>query len=96
LKIAISAAIVSLLVAAPVVVQPAISAAAAAPVATKGKMLFDSTGARLAPVYRVDSDGSAEIVFEGRMVTVPGTTLSLTSDGKLTTSLKKVDVIALP
>ena len=95
MKIAVSAAILSLLVAAPVVVQPAISVAAA-PVATKGKMLFDSTGARLAPVYRVDSDGSAEIVFEGRMVTVPGTTLSLTSDGKLTTSLKKVDVIALP
>jgi len=57
-------------------------------------MLIAANGARLAPVYRVGPDGSAQIIIEGKLVTVPATTLSVT-DGKLTTSLTKNEVLAL-
>ncbi len=66
----------------------------AAPVATKGTMLFAADGGRLGPVYRVTSDGAAQIIIDGKMTTVPAATLS-SKDGKLTTSLKKTEVIAL-
>jgi hypothetical protein len=40
------------------------------------------------------SDGSAQIIIDARMVTVPVSTIS-SKDGKLTTSLKKPEVIGL-
>ena len=58
------------------------------------EQLVDATGGRLAPVYRVGADGSASIILDGRMVTIPGSTLSV-ADGKLKTSLSKREVIAL-
>jgi hypothetical protein len=61
---------------------------------TKGAMLFSAEGGRLGPVYRVMSDGSAQIIIDARMVTVPVSTIS-SKDGKLTTSLKKPEVIGL-
>ena len=70
-------------------------AATTAAVATKGKMLMDADGGRLGPVYRVVADGSAQLIFDGKMVTIPAATLS-TVNGKLTTSLKKSEVLALP
>jgi hypothetical protein len=60
-------------------------------VAAEGKMLLASNGARLGAVYRVTSDGSAQLIVDGKMVTVPATTLSVV-DGKLTTSLTKNDL----
>ena len=66
----------------------------AAAVVTKGTMLFAADGGRLGPVYRVTSDGSAQIIIDAKMVTVPAATIS-TKDGKLTTSIKKSEVIAL-
>ena len=65
--------------------------AAEAPVATEGKMLLASNGARLGAVYRVTGDGSAQLIVEGKMVTVPASTLSVV-DGKLTTTLSKSEV----
>ena len=70
------------------------SDAAAAPVAEKGKMLIAANGARLAAVYRVGPDGSAQIIIDGKLVSVPANTLSKV-DGKLTTSLTKSEVLAL-
>jgi hypothetical protein len=70
------------------------SDAPAASVAEKGKMLISANGARLAPVYRVGADGSAQIIIDGKLVTVPANTLS-SVNGKLTTSLTKSEVIAL-
>ncbi len=67
---------------------------ASAAVASKGQMLTTANGSRLAPVYRVGNDGSAQIIIDGKMVTVPATTLS-SVDGKLTTSLTKSEVLAL-
>jgi hypothetical protein len=67
---------------------------AAASVAEKGKMLIAANGARLGAVYRVIADGSAQLIIDGKMVTVPANTLS-SVDGKLTTSLTKSQVLAL-
>ena len=63
-------------------------------VAEKGKMLVASNGARLGNIYRVGADGSAQLIIDGKLVTVPATTLS-NVDGKLTTSLSKSEVLAL-
>ena len=68
--------------------------AASASVAAKGKMLVAANGARLGAVYRVGADGSAQLIIDGKMVTVPANTLS-SVDGKLTTSLTKSQVLAL-
>ena len=61
-------------------------------VATKGEMLVAVNGARLGPVYRITADGSVQLIVEGKMVTIPASTLSMTN-GELTTSLSKHDVI---
>jgi hypothetical protein len=70
------------------------SMVSAAVVAAKGKMLVAADGSRLAPVYRV-AEGAPQIILDGRMVTVPSNTVAMV-DGKLTTSLTKAQVIALP
>lgn len=59
--------------------------------ATEGKMLLASNGARLGAVYRVTPDGSAQLIVDGKMVTIPANTISVV-DGKLQTSLSKADV----
>ena len=69
-------------------------AATPAVVAVKGQMLVGANGARLGPVYRVNGDGSAQIFIDGKLVSVPASTLS-TANGKLTTSLSKSEVLAL-
>lgn len=76
--------------------EPSSSAEAAtsAVVAVKGQMLVGANGARLGPVYRVSADGSAQIFIDGKLVSVPASTLS-TANGRLTTSLSKSDVLAL-
>jgi hypothetical protein len=63
------------------------------PVAARGKMLVAADGSRLAPIYRVSADG-AQIILDGRMVTVPTASIK-NVDGKLTTSLSKAQVISL-
>jgi hypothetical protein len=73
---------------------PADSAPAAAPLAKKGEMLVASNGARLGAVYRVGPDGAAQIILDGKMISVPASTLSATN-GKLQTSLSKSEVLAL-
>lgn len=68
-----------------------LSAIAQDATATEGKMLVASNGARLGAVYRVTGDGSAQVIIDGKMVTVPASTLSVV-DGKLTTTLSKSEV----
>jgi nitrous oxidase accessory protein NosD len=68
-----------------------LSATAQAVVAEAGKMLQASDGARIGAIYRVSEDGSAQVIINGKMVTVPASTLSVV-DGKLTTSLSKSEV----
>jgi len=74
---------------------PSSTEATAVPVtATKGAMLIAANGSRLANVYKVNADGSAQIIIDGKLVNVPAGTLSM-SNGKLTTSLTKSEVLAL-
>ena len=70
------------------------SGAASSVVSVKGQTLLVADSARLGTVYRVGPDGSAQIMIEGRLVTIPADTLSQ-ADGKLTTSLTKTRVPAL-
>lgn len=56
-----------------------------------GKMLYSSTGQRIASIYRVTSEGNPQVILDGRLVTVPAATLSDVG-GKLTTSLSKRDL----
>jgi hypothetical protein len=69
-------------------------AATIAAVGSKGQMLLAANGARLGPVYRVGADGSAQIFIDGKLVHIPGATLSA-ANGRLTTSLSKSEVLAL-
>jgi hypothetical protein len=57
-------------------------------------MLTAANGTRLGAIYRVSADGSAQLIIDGRMVTIPAATISA-SGGKLTTSLTKSQVLAL-
>jgi hypothetical protein len=65
--------------------------AVAADAASAGKMLISADGTRIGAVYRVTTDGSAQLIVDGKMVTIPAGTMSIV-DGKLTTSLSKSDV----
>jgi hypothetical protein len=74
-------------------VPVAVHAADAAPAKiSEGKMVYGSNGQRLAPVYRVNTDGSVQLIMEGRLVTIPATVLS-DVNGKLTTSESKGDLM---
>ena len=74
---------------------PAVAADAVAPSklnVTVSQPLFDKEGKRVGNVYRVASDGSPQLIIdEGRLVTVPATTLT-EANGKLTTSLTKREI----
>jgi hypothetical protein len=64
---------------------------AAAPVqVAAGKMLY-SAGYRLAPIYRVTAEGNPQVILDGKLVTIPASSLSDVS-GKVTTSLSKKDL----
>jgi hypothetical protein len=65
-----------------------------AALAAKGKVLVSVDGARLGQVYRVGSDGAVQMILGGKVVTVPASTLS-SVDGRLLTSLRKNEVLAL-
>lgn len=59
---------------------------------SEGKMIYGANGQRLAPVYRVNSDGSVQLIMEGRLVTIPATILS-DVNGKLVSSQSKIDLL---
>jgi hypothetical protein len=65
-----------------------------AALAVKGKALVTVDGARLGQVYRVGSDGAAQMILDGKIVSVPASTLS-SVEGRLVTSLRKNEVLAL-
>jgi hypothetical protein len=70
------------------------SAAGSVGTVSKGQMVEAANGARLGVVYRVAADGSPQIMFDGKLVTIPASTLS-SSNGKLITSLSKAAVSEL-
>jgi hypothetical protein len=70
------------------------SEAASASVVEKGKMVIAANGSRLGLISRIGPDGAAQVIIDGRMVSIPANTLSA-ADGKLTTSLTKSQVLAI-
>ena len=72
---------------APESVQASAQGGSAA-TATVGRMLYGSDGKRIASIYRVTAEGAAQLILDGRLVTVPASTL-VEANGKLATSLTK-------
>lgn len=81
-------ATVTLFAAAPA----ALHAETAAVAVTAGKTLYGPNGGRIASVYRVAADGRVQIILDGKLVTVPSTSLSEV-EGKVTTSLTKSELL---
>lgn len=66
---------------------------AAAPVnVIAGKMLYGANGSRIAAVYRVAADGKVQVIIDGKLITVPASSLSEVN-GKVTTSLTKSELV---
>ena len=66
---------------------------AAAPVnVIAGKTLYGANGNRIAAVYRVAADGRVQVILDGKLITVPNSTLSEVN-GKVTTSLTKSELL---
>jgi hypothetical protein len=86
----------SLILVLACVVAGAANAAVAqtATAVSKGQLVEAANGARLGVVYRVAADGSPQIMFDGKLVTIPASTVS-SSNGKLVTSLSKAAVSEL-
>jgi hypothetical protein len=79
-------------VAAPALASDLPSAAPV--VAHEGDMLRDANNVRLSAVDTVNKDGSVGIIYNGHVVTVPASSLSM-ANGKLVTSLTKAQVGSL-
>lgn len=56
-----------------------------------GNMIYGGNGQRLAAAYRVTSEGTVQVILNGKLVNIPSNTLSLVN-GKVTTSLTKADL----
>jgi hypothetical protein len=59
-----------------------------------GKQVYDAGGRRIGAVYRVTSDGNPQIIVDGKLVTIPASTLS-EANGKIQSSLNKADISRL-
>jgi hypothetical protein len=57
-----------------------------------GRMLYVTKSVGFAPIYSVTEDGSAQVLFEGRRITIPASTITEV-DGRLVTSLTKRDIV---
>jgi hypothetical protein len=65
----------------------------AAPVnVVAGKTLYSANGNRIATVYRVSAEGRVQVILDGKLITVPSSSLSEV-DGKPTTSLTKAELL---
>ncbi|MFM5931769.1 MAG: hypothetical protein ACKOPQ_12750 [Novosphingobium sp.] len=60
--------------------------------AVAGKTLYNSKGSRVAAIYRVTQAGAVQVILEGKLVTVPNSSLT-EQDGKVVTSLSKAELI---
>lgn len=70
--------------------DPAATATAATPIV--GKMLYGADGKKLAAIYRLDASGAPQVLLEGKLVTIPASSLSEV-DGRITTNLTKKDIL---
>lgn len=81
-------------VAAPALASD-LPATTSAPVAAhEGDMLRDVNNVRLSSIDTVNKDGSVGIIYNGHVVMVPASSLSM-ANGKLVTSLTKAQVSSM-
>ena len=73
----------------------ATASATSAVLAKRGAMLRDVKGLRLGAIDRVNADGSVQIIFNSKVVTIPADKLVVASTG-VATSLTKPEVNDLP
>lgn len=82
---------------APVLAQPAENAATAAPSAPadikRGMLVLTSSGERIGKIDRVYPD-SVSVIYHGKFISVPVSTLSVTDHG-VSTTLTKRDISRL-
>lgn len=76
-------AVLAVLVSAPLAAKPGGIVA--------GKPLYASDGKRIGIVYRVTSDGTAQLIINGKLVSIPAASITA-ADGKFQTSLTKKDL----
>lgn len=69
----------------------AVSASASSVSVNAGRMIYGANGQRIAPAYRVTSDGTVQVILNGKLVNIPGATLS-EAEGKVQTSLTKAEL----
>ena len=67
--------------------------AATAPNPVVGKMLYSADGKKLAAIYKLDASGAPQVLLEGKLVTIPASSLTEV-DGHIATSLTKKDIFA--
>jgi hypothetical protein len=72
-------------------VRAAADAATSAVSVNAGKMLYGSNGQRIAAIYRVSAEGNPQVILNGKLVTVPASSLSDVA-GKVTTTLTKSEL----
>lgn len=76
---------------APTVAMADEAAATASVEVKRGDMLYSADGKRVGNIYRVSAAGDAQLIYRGKMITVPAATLSQ-AEGKLSTSLTLAEV----
>ncbi len=67
-------------------------AAAVAAVPQPGKMIFAANNQRLGAIYKVSSD-AVQVIVEGKMISLPSSSISIADNGKYVTSLTKAEVL---
>lgn len=92
MRILLALAAVALTTTPVVAAEMAASTGASSTVAAKrGAMLRDAKGMRLATIDRVNADGSVQIIFNSKLVTIPADKLVAAPTG-VATSLSKPEV----
>jgi sporulation protein YlmC with PRC-barrel domain len=71
----------------------AASGVAQAAEAVAGKSIYAQGGKRIGVVYAVKADGSAQVILNGKLVTIPASTITA-ANGKIETSMDKKQVLA--
>ena len=73
-----------------------VSAPLAAQTATivAGKPLYANDGKRIGIVYRVTSDGTVQLILDGKLVSIPAASIT-SANGKFQTSLTKKDLASV-
>lgn len=87
----IAAAVAVAAVSTPVLAD---TAPAAGVSVSPGKQIYDATGRRIGAAYRVTSDGNPQVIVDGKLITIPASTLSEVG-GKIQSSLSKSDLSRL-